>query len=209
MGVSAGQFTHRPAGVRDPRHPQMFGGYQWQIGPAVKPNDIFGIAVTRPDLFGVPLQAFLRDASRHLAYMVGFAGGVPLVQNRVGLADTRDRHGLRQARLEHATDAASIANWRYLLAQGQAAARAAGAHTVWTGPRASGHASGGTVMGRDPGASVVDEYGCAHDVRNLFVAGSGLFPACGGVSPTFTIHAVALRSAEQLLQRWTDHARVG
>jgi hypothetical protein len=29
-----------------------FGSYQWQIAPAMKPNDIFGIAVSRADLIG-------------------------------------------------------------------------------------------------------------------------------------------------------------
>jgi choline dehydrogenase-like flavoprotein len=207
MGVSAGQYTHRPAGIVDRAHPGMFGGYQWQIGPAAKPNDIFGIAVTRADLHGEPLHAFLKRASHHLAYMVGFAGGVPQRSNRVALDTDRDARGLPLARIEHTTDAAALATWRYLLEQGQAATRAAGAQEVWTGPQAAGHVTGGTVMGRDPANSVVDSYGRTHDVEHLIVAGAGLFPTCGGVSPTYTIHAVALRSVEHVVEHWSDHAR--
>lgn len=201
MGVSAGQFTHRSA-VFDRARPEIFGGYQWQIGPAAKPNDIFGIAVTRPDLFGERLHGFMRTASKHLAYMVGFAGGVPDVKNRVSLDARTDAHGLPLARIEHTSDAAALGTWKYLLEQGQAAAKAAGAYEIWTGPQASGHVVGGTIMGRDPRQSVADEYARAHDVPNLFLAGAGLFPASGGVSPTFTIHAVAQRSVEHLLAEW-------
>lgn len=207
MGVSAGQFTHRPDGISDPRHPRAFGGYQWQIGPASKPNDIFGIAVTRPELFGTKLDQFLRRASQHLAYMVGFAGGVPSADNRITLADQIDAAGMRLAAIRHSSDAAALSTWRYLLEQGQAAARAAGAEEVWTGPQASGHVVGGTIMGTDPALSVTDGYGCAHDVANLILAGAGLFPVGGGVSPTYTIHAVALRSVEHLVRHWSDHAR--
>jgi choline dehydrogenase-like flavoprotein len=208
MGVSAGQYTHRPAGIADSRHPEAFGGYQWQIGPAAKPNDIFGIAVTRPDLHGAPLHDFIRRASHHLAYMVGFAGGVPQASNRITLTDTRDAHGMPLARIEHATDAAALRTWRYLLEQGRSAATAAGALEVWTGPQAAGHVTGGTVMGLDPARSVVDGFGRTHDVPNLFAAGAGVFPTCGGVSPTYSIHAMALRSAEHITDRWTDYARV-
>ncbi len=207
MGVSAGQFTHRSAGIRDPRHPRAFGGYQWQIAPAVKPNDIFGIAVTRPDLFGTRLRDFLLRAAKHLAYMVGFAGGEPVRSNRMTLAGETDRLGMPLARVEHSTDASAMETWRYLLEQGQAVMQAAGSESMWTGPRATGHVIGGTIMGTDPAASVTDEFGRAHDVSNLFAAGAGLFPTGGGVGPTFTIHAVALRSVEHLLRNWSVYAR--
>ena len=207
MGVSAGQFTHRSAGVRDPKHPRAFGGYQWQIAPAVKPNDIFGIAVTRPDLFGARLHDFLRRAAQHLAYMVGFAGGEPVRSNQLTLARETDRAGMPLARVEHASDASTTETWRYLLEQGQAVMQAAGSDSMWTGPRASGHVIGGTIMGTDPTASVTNEFGRTHDVSNLFVGGAGVFPTGGGVGPTFTIHAVALRSAEHLLRHWSDYAR--
>lgn len=208
LGVSAGQFTHRSA-VFERSRPGIFGGYQWQIGPASKPNDLFGIAMTRPQLHGGRLHDFLRTASRHFAYMVGFAGGVPNAASRVSVDDRTDGHGMRLARVEHSTDAAALATRAFMIEEGTAAARAAGAYEVWSGPAASGHVVGGTIMGRDPSRSVADGYGRAHDVPNLFLAGSGLFPTTGGASPTFTIHAVALRSAEHLVARWSDYARAG
>ena len=61
---------------------------------------------------------------------------------------------------------------------------------------------GGTVMGRSPDSSVTNEYGQLHGVPNLVVAGPGLFPTSGGVNPTFTVHALAARSAVHLISEW-------
>jgi choline dehydrogenase-like flavoprotein len=61
------------------------------------------------------------------------------------------------------------------------------------------HIMGGTVMGEDPARSVCDAFGRLHELDNLYIAGTGLFPSSGAVNPTFTLHALALRTAERLL----------
>lgn len=53
-------------------------------------------------------------------------------------------------------------------------------------------------MGRDPRDSVTDADGFVHGLRGLLVAGASLFPSIGAVNPTFTVHALALRSAARL-----------
>ena len=77
--------------------------------------------------------------------------------------------------------------------------RAAGAVETWHGPFNAGHLLGGTLMGDDPAKSVVDADGRCHGIANLIVAGSGVFPGSCGVSPTFTLHALAKRSASRIL----------
>jgi choline dehydrogenase-like flavoprotein len=72
-----------------------------------------------------------------------------------------------------------------------------GAREVWTGPPGSMHIMGGTIMGTNAANSVTNSYGQLHDIPNLVVAGPGLFPTSGGVNPTFTVHALAARSAER------------
>ena len=62
------------------------------------------------------------------------------------------------------------------------------------------HILGGTVMGSRPETSVTDSYGRCHELDNLYVAGPGLFPTSGAVNPTFSIHALTLRAAENLLK---------
>ncbi|MGH8322678.1 MAG: GMC oxidoreductase [Steroidobacteraceae bacterium] len=42
----------------------------------------------------------------------------------------------------------------------------------------------------------------SHDVSNLFVGGPGVFPTSSAVNPTFTLHAVALKSARFMVDHW-------
>jgi choline dehydrogenase-like flavoprotein len=200
-GVSAGQFYHH-SGMTHSERPELFGSYQWQIAPAAKPNDLFGVAVTRPDLYGEALHRFIRDASMHLAYMVGFVSGAPREWNRVELDSQRDAHGVPLARAIHDLDAPTLALTRHVEQQGLAVMRAAGARACWNGHIGGGHVSGGTIMGEDPARSVCDPLGRSHDIANLVIAGAGLFPQTGATSPTFTLHALAYRSAEHIATHW-------
>lgn len=203
LGVNAGQLLHQ-RGWSESRRP--FGAYHGQAAPAMKPNDLFGIAATRADLFGVDLDRFLRDAGRHLAAMLAFGGGAGHTGNRIVLDGERDRHGVPRARFEHGFDEETLALWRYLLEEGERVHRAAGARAVWSGPLATGHLTGGTIMGRDPARSVTDGYGRCHEVPNLLIAGAGLLPQSGGCNPTFTLYAVAERAIAHLLEHWSDYA---
>src|SRR3954454_17851187 len=51
----------------------------------------------------------------------------------------------------------------------------------------AGHLIGTTAMGADPAHSVVNGDGQAHDVPNLFVVGSSVFPTEGTANPTLTL----------------------
>ena len=63
-------------------------------------------------------------------------------------------------------------------------------------PPAPGHYLGTARMGTDPNRSVVDQWGQAHDVRNLFIIDGSVFTTAGGCVPTSTIQAIALRTAD-------------
>jgi choline dehydrogenase-like flavoprotein len=63
------------------------------------------------------------------------------------------------------------------------------------------HPMGTCRMGSDPAATVVDQYGRLHGLRNLFVADASVFPSCLGVNPQITIMAVATRTAFHILER--------
>ena len=197
MGVSAGQLMNR---VRDGDRPGApAGGYQWQIAPSLKPNDIFGIAIARAELFGAPLTQFMARAVRGMASMVAMIGQPSLPDNRIVLSANRDVHGMPRAKVLHRLDDATRALWEHCIAEGAAVMMAAGATETWHGPFNAGHLLGGTLTGTDPAVSVVDADGRCHAIPNLIVAGSGIFPGSGGVSPTFTLTALAKRSAARLL----------
>ena len=55
-------------------------------------------------------------------------------------------------------------------------------------------------MGSDPATSVVDQWGRAHDVPNLFIIDGSVFVTSTGVNPTATIMAIALRSMRHLIE---------
>lgn len=60
------------------------------------------------------------------------------------------------------------------------------------------HIQGSLRMGTDPKQSVVDATQVHHDVRNLVVVGSSVFPSGSCANPSLTVAALSLRSAELL-----------
>ncbi len=60
------------------------------------------------------------------------------------------------------------------------------------------HHMGATRMSSDPELGVVDADCRVHDLENLFVAGSSVFPTYGWANPTLTLLALALRLADRL-----------
>ncbi|GAA6615579.1 hypothetical protein NUACC26_013740 [Scytonema sp. NUACC26] len=53
-------------------------------------------------------------------------------------------------------------------------------------------------MHLNPKQGVVDENCQVHNVSNLFIAGSSVFPTGGYVNPTLTIVALAVRLADRV-----------
>jgi choline dehydrogenase-like flavoprotein len=203
MGAFGGQLVNQDSYAKETHaESDAFGSYQWMIGQAVKPNDLLGIATTRPDLFGNDLHAFMKKSARHFASMTGVVEDLPVAENAVTLSDQLDSHGVPLAKVTHTTHAKSKALWAAALEEGKAVFEAAGATEVWTGPQAGMHIMGGTIMGDDPQASVTNSYGQSHDVANLVIAGSGMFPTSAGVNPTYTIYALTARSGDYLLANW-------
>jgi hypothetical protein len=64
----------------------------------------------------------------------------------------------------------------------------------------NGHFMGTAVMGDDPASSVVDRWSMCHDAPNLGIIDGSVFATAGGVNPTSTICALALRAVEHLME---------
>jgi choline dehydrogenase-like flavoprotein len=60
------------------------------------------------------------------------------------------------------------------------------------------HHMGTTRMDVDPKRGVVDGDGRVHGIRNLYVAGTSVFPTGGYINPTFTVVALAIRLADHV-----------
>jgi glucose dehydrogenase len=65
-----------------------------------------------------------------------------------------------------------------------------------------GHPSGGCRMSKSKSEGVVDENLKAHDISNLFVVGSSVFPTIGAANPSLTIAALALKLSHHLIDNY-------
>jgi choline dehydrogenase-like flavoprotein len=62
------------------------------------------------------------------------------------------------------------------------------------------HAFCTTRMHGDPSKGVVDEFGKSHDIENLYIADTGVFPRCPSVNPMWTAMALAHRSSGRIAE---------
>jgi len=201
MGVTGAQLTCRDGYVKDGRE-GAFGSYQWLIAPAMKPNDLLGIATARADLYGPALKTFMEKAVRHFGGMIAMCEDLPRRDNRITLGDARDGNGLRRPVITHGFDADGLGVWETAQREGLAVMKAAGATEAWNGVLGTAHMMGGAIMGASATESVTDSWGRCHDIPNLVLAGTGLFPTGGANNPTFTLYALARRAALAMLDDW-------
>jgi choline dehydrogenase-like flavoprotein len=198
LGLSAGTLMAQHRAEEGPE--AGTGAITWGLGPALKPNDIIGIASTRPDLFGEALDRFLKHAAKHIAVANAITESLAHEESRLVPSGRKDAFGRDIIRIAYRPSDFTESLWRRAPAQGMRAVKAAGAEEVWASEQPiTSHALGGTVMGDDPKRAVTDDLGRLHEAKNVVVTGSGLFPTGGCVSPTFTLLALADRTAERMI----------
>ena len=129
--------------------------------------------------------------------------------SRVTLGDERDALGMRRVRLDWRLPAGlkhTYTRVHELLGQ-EVGARGIGRLQIGVEGsvdralqevEGSFHQMGTTRMHADPRKGVVDADCRVHDVANLWIAGSSLFPTYGHANPTLTIVALATRLADDL-----------
>ena len=69
-------------------------------------------------------------------------------------------------------------------------------------PYQSTHNTGGTIMGTNPGNSVVNKYLQSWDCHNLFVMGANVFPHNSAYNPTGPVGALAYWAADAIKNRY-------
>jgi len=203
-GPVAGTLHSREGYGKVSRQGNIYGSSMWHIGLAIKPNDVLGMANWHNRLIGADLKDFLEHRAPRMANLVSLCQMSARDENRIELTSERDRNGVPLARVTTSLDENDFALRQSTENLGLRIMNAAGAKDAWVAGYGSSHALGGTPMGLDPKTSVTDEYGFTHDVENLVLAGAGLYPTAGAVNPTFTIHAIAQRSAEHIGRHWAS-----
>jgi choline dehydrogenase-like flavoprotein len=85
---------------------------------------------------------------------------------------------------------------------GEAVYRAVGAVNVFrTPPYPSTHNMGTARMSANPQDGVVNAFGRAHDVPNLFVSDGSVMTTSAAANPTLTIVALATRQAQHIAEQ--------
>ncbi len=202
LGATGGQLLCQDVFDKNGDPGGAFGSRQWEIGLALKPNDLLGIAMSRPDIFGARLHDFMVDGARHMGSMVGVCEDEAQAGNRIELASQKDAFGFPLAKIVYKTSDSGNGLWRTAAEEGVKLFKAAGAREAWHGPKGGQHIMGGTIMGKDPARSVLNGHGQAHDVENLFLAGPGVMPTSSSINSTFTAKAVAMKSARYMVENW-------
>jgi choline dehydrogenase-like flavoprotein len=176
--------------------------------PADLPGHLGNIVTGLGDV-GAVARAGLRrsDPARSVLTMRVQAEQAPNPDSRVTLGSRRDRFGLPVARVDWRPTASDRASIRTSQEAVDRALRAAGlGHVEFMlgdeDPPAllegNFHHLGATRMHTDPARGVVNADCRVHGVRNLYVAGSSVFPTYGCSNPTLTVVALALRLADHL-----------
>ena len=126
----------------------------------------------------------------------------PNAANTLTLAEEKDRFGFPKALLDvdlTADDLHMLEKMLRLcidLADASGAVKTAGQMTSLDDGSAS-HVGGTARMGSHPDTSVVNGYGQSHDIKNLFITDASVLPTQGcGLSPSLTVQALALRTAD-------------
>jgi choline dehydrogenase-like flavoprotein len=147
------------------------------------------------------------DGARSVLVLRAQAEQAPNPDSRVTLGTRRDRFGLPVAQVDWRPTSSDRASIRGSQEAVDTVLRAAGlGHLeLMLGDEhppalleGNFHHLGATRMHTDPSFGVVDADCRVHGVRNLYVAGSSVFPTYGCSNPTLTVVALALRLADHL-----------
>ncbi len=146
-------------------------------------------------------------AARHLrtATIAVIGEDLPDPHNRVDIdPELTDGSGIPAPRVRYSLSENSRRLMEHGVERAAEVLRAAGAHdTIVTNPfpYSGWHLMGTARMGTDPDSSVVDPWGRAHEVDNLYLIDGSIFVTAGGVNPTSTMQALALRIADGIADR--------
>jgi choline dehydrogenase-like flavoprotein len=111
-----------------------------------------------------------------------------------------DQHGLPVPNVHFDDHTNDVAMREHAYAAGEAVYQSVDAvHTHRVTPYPSTHNLGTCRMSADPSEGVVNEFGRAHDVPNLFVSDGSVMTTGAAANPTLTIVALAIRQAEHIV----------
>ncbi|WP_347558640.1 GMC family oxidoreductase [Robbsia sp. KACC 23696] len=173
----------------------FFGGYSFMSqGPLPK---AWSATLNGRGLWGDALSLEMLKYNHQAGFkMVGEY--MPQERNCVTLADDKDQYGLPIARVTYSLCENDKRMVSHAVNFMDKTLKAAGGRDTWREVDDTCHLNGSVRMGKDPKTSVVDADCRSWDVPNLWICDGSVFPTVGGVNPSLTIQAIALRTADRI-----------
>jgi len=130
---------------------------------------------------------------------------MPQESNAITLHSSgKDQYGLPVPNVHFDDHPNDIAMRNHAYKQGSAVYDAVGATATYeVPPYPSTHNLGTCRMSEKPADGVVNAFGQAHDIKNLFVSDGSQFTTGGAENPTLTIVTLAIRQADYLAKEMT------
>lgn len=201
--VAAGLFPF-PTNPERVFHKQVCftDGYETGRGPdGLAPGVIQDIYTPAPEVVrhfagGAARLALPGPVIRRLQNLICIAEDEAQEENRVALTGETDERGIERAAVRHRYRETDRERLGALTRRARRILRSAGALATRVWPiRSFSHAVGTARMAASEDAGPLDPEGRFRGVENLFVTDGSAFPSSGGVNPSLTIAANALRIA--------------
>jgi choline dehydrogenase-like flavoprotein len=158
-------------------------------------------------LHGLELKRHMANYNNSVV-LISFVEGLPVYNNRITVNRNKtDIFGIPLPKVHydwHENDLKAFDHARTKISD---ILDATGANEVFTSEIFESHPMGTMRMGHDPSTSATDRFGRVHGIPNLYVGGGCLYPTGGSVNPTLTMHALALRSSQKIINTWQYVAR--
>lgn len=172
------------------------GGYCW-MGQGPLPIEWAFVQTGSRGLWGEGLRREMMHYNHQVGLkMVGET--MPDLRNTVTLAEERDQYGLRIPRITFGWGENDKKLIKHALSQMTQSLQAVDAEDIWAQEDDANHLAGTARMGFDEQTSVVDADCRSWDIPNLWICDGSVFPTTGGVNPSLTIQAIALRTADRI-----------
>ena len=188
-GIVRDEAVHKPSRG-------FVGGYEMETISLGVP---FMAAFLNPGGWGREFTSAL-DSYDRMAGMWLVGEDLPQETNRVTLNTAeKDRFGMPIPNVHYDDHANDLAMRKHAYDRGAALYMAAGANrTILTPPYPSTHNLGTCRMSAKAADGVVNRWGQAHEVRNLFISDGSQFTTSAAENPTLTIVALAIRQADHI-----------
>ena len=175
---------------------EHYGGYCWMAqGPM--PIEWAYIQTGSRGLWGEALRRNMMNYNHQVGLkMVGET--MPDARNTVTLADEVDQYGLRIPRITFSWGENDKRLIGHALQKMALSLEAIGAQEIFLQDDDTNHLAGTARMGFNAKTSVVNADCRSWDVPNLWICDGSVFPTTGGVNPSLTIQAIALRTADRI-----------